>query len=202
MPPTIVSIWAANGSIQIAEHAANPRLPAACPDLHINSNGTFCLGRFAFSASDWKDAQSFWAALHEFLVNEEFAERRAFWPRGRWLSHGLSAMRAQLEAEDYAARLGLASEYSDWLEAKDGPLSLLFTKDPQDAECPVITCPTRTGRASKRSCSHRKMLKRLALTEGHRARMHQEHYSFLQSSGVECCGRIPNCALARLGAAA
>ena len=84
------------------------RLPASCPERHINPNSTFCTNwqeadpvRVTCSAS----ARRWWSVLLGFLRLQERVPGLSRWPGRRTWAHG-SAARHQQEAERCAAALG------------------------------------------------------------------------------------------------
>ena len=84
------------------------KLPAFCPERHINHDGSFCL--------NWQDgdplpvtsaasAGCWWTALVQFLMLQPRAANRRRWPARRGWAHGDAAIH-QNEAEHAAQRLG------------------------------------------------------------------------------------------------
>lgn len=93
---------------QVSAKESKPtRLPASCPDRHINKDGTFCLtwqrGK-PLLVRNAEEAQVWWATLLQFLRKQEIAAQRMRWPGKAW-AHG-DAARYQYEAEECAAALG------------------------------------------------------------------------------------------------
>jgi len=84
------------------------RLPAFCPERHINSDSSFCLGWEKvdpLGVNNEGDAWNWWARLVKFLRLQERAARRRRWPDSPAWAHGAAAAE-QLRAERAAARLG------------------------------------------------------------------------------------------------
>lgn len=83
------------------------RMPASCPERHINKDGTFCLtwqrGK-PLLVRNAEEAQAWWATLLQFLRKQEIAAHRMRWPGKAW-AHG-DAAHYQHEAEESAAALG------------------------------------------------------------------------------------------------
>lgn len=105
-------------SVTVREDSAYARLlPVTCPERHINSDGTFCLGLGPVSSAN------FWAALRSYLVCQDYAASRRRWPPNRWLSHGVQAAELQLLAEAYAAEAGVGERYRRALEFRTGCLA-------------------------------------------------------------------------------
>jgi hypothetical protein len=83
------------------------KLPPFCPQLHINGDGTFCLGwsgTTLLEVEDEESARLWWARLHGYLRMQQRARRLGRWPDREW-AHG-DAARHQHEAEVAAVHLG------------------------------------------------------------------------------------------------
>jgi hypothetical protein len=112
----------ARGTLVEVQEAAPLRLPAACPDRHINFGGGFCMNwqdGEPLLVADSASAELWWDTLQQYLRKQEVAERLRRWPdRGQW-AHG-EAARHQRQAEHAAAALG-----ADYLEdLRSGRLSV------------------------------------------------------------------------------
>lgn len=107
----------------VSEAVAGARLPATCPERHINGDGTFCLGLRRTPVTTGLEANAFWLTLRTYLLAQQFAERNGRWPPGRGLSHGYEAADWQLQAEAAAARCGLAADYAAALDHGAGWLA-------------------------------------------------------------------------------
>jgi hypothetical protein len=105
----------------VAEAAPGTLLPRLCPERHVNSNGSFCLGLDPFGCTA-DQVDDFWAKLRSYLLCQQFADARGQWPTGRWLSHGDAAY-DQLAAEAAAERAGLTGRYRKALEFGIGRLA-------------------------------------------------------------------------------
>lgn len=85
------------------------RLPAFCPERHINSDGSFCLywqEHDAMGIADAAAAHRWWQTLREFLLLQERVAKLGRWPGEGW-AHGAAAHH-QNQAETAAAALGQA----------------------------------------------------------------------------------------------
>lgn len=156
--------------------------PDACPERHINSDGSFCLGLEGYTA-DAESAPRFWEALRAFLLCQEFARARRLWPTGRWLSHGREAASAQLEAEAAAAACGLGERYRRALEFRSGRLA-------GDLSCTAQRIATATD------SPRRSALLRLLHAETTRRRAEADFARDLLAWGFRCCGTMEHCAVA------
>lgn len=104
----IYSLTLAAGGGQVSAKERHPlRLPASCPERHINKDGTFCLtwqrGE-PLLVRNAEEAQTWWATLLQFLRKQEIAAQRKRWPGKAW-AHGEAALYQHL-AEESAAALG------------------------------------------------------------------------------------------------
>ncbi|MGO7451996.1 E2 domain-associated cysteine-rich protein [Rhizobium ruizarguesonis] len=109
-PPTeyLLVIKAAGSKVTVAE-ASQCHLPSACPDRHINPDGTFCL--FWEEVEDAaiqnnEAANLWWGKLLLFLRRQASASKLRMWPgKGDARAHG-DAARYQASAEAEAEKLG------------------------------------------------------------------------------------------------
>lgn len=115
-----LALAARGGEVTAREHTPN-RLPGFCPQLHINGDGTFCLGwngAGLLAVDDEASARLWWARLHGYLRLQQRARRLGHWPDREW-AHG-NAAGYQNEAEVAAAQLGedfIEDLYADKFEA-------------------------------------------------------------------------------------
>ena len=101
-----LALAARDHEVTAREHTTD-KLPAFCPQLHINGDGTFCLGwsgAALLEVGDEESARLWWARLHGYLRMQQRARRLGRWPGREW-AHG-DAARHQHEAELAAAHLG------------------------------------------------------------------------------------------------
>lgn len=179
------------------------RLPSWCPELHLNSDRSFCLGLEAKRVADRTMARQWWADIEVHLRLLSVALNTRVWPQHSALDHG-DAGQYQRAARRSADRLGLAEDYarsqsgeSNWiadaqheLVARDGRL--------QPVVCP---CPFNCGRHKGRSrllrnCPRRKSIAGLILLERARRLELQAFWAKAGESGQACCGKMRDCPLA------
>lgn len=95
--------------ISVREAPVGHRLPGFCPDRHINSDCSFCLGWGVEDpgiVANMDDARSWWSAVVRFLTHQLSATKRGVWPgRENDRAHG-NAARHQAIAEPLAAQFG------------------------------------------------------------------------------------------------
>ena len=192
-----------NGGLIVKEQNVGSRLPGHCPELHIMSDGTFCLGRRAYASDTADEVRAFWPDLGEFCLNIEFAMRRGRWPIGRWISHGAKAADFQDRAESLAEGLGATEEYLECVETNDGWIAAIVNSDggriPRGFKCPI--CADRRQGTTGSSCSHRAAIKNLVRTERARRSAERDYFAALRNGGFRCCGKMPNCELVERAAA-
>lgn len=188
------------GVLRVSEVKPDSRLPAFCPELHINPDGSFCLHLGAVRARSALEAQLFWSCLEQFLVNQEFAASIKRWPPGRWLSHG-DAAGHQLKAEEHAAVAGWSGEYEQWLEWRQGWLGLPRLSKGGDkvvnarGPCPR-GCRNNRGKPKvRRTCPRRDHLEGMVLAEAARRKAENAFFADLRKEGHTCCGRVVGCLL-------
>jgi|UPI0004724DD7 hypothetical protein len=203
-----------------ARESAPIRLPAFCPDRHINENSTFCLGWARVDPLEvisQDSAWSWWARLLKFLRLQERAGRLGRWPDHRAWAHGDAAVH-QLRAEKAADRLGPA--YVEHLARN----RLSVTRRGSGAHGPGLRimadgtwlysiwekaaravnlrrrciCEAGTGHQPKvlSSCGdHAEAAVELALAVRDREREEQRFWADFE--GKPCCGTMKDCPLRR-----
>lgn len=105
------------GAIKVCE-VRQQRLPAYCPERHINPDSSFCLSwkeDVNLTVSDAVSAEKWWGHLMQFLREQRRAEKTHRWPGVAW-AHGPEAAKHQREAENAASRLG--TSFASALRAK------------------------------------------------------------------------------------
>lgn len=189
----------------VRETVSGDRLPAFCPELHVNLGGDFCLGLEAFASCSEPDVKRFWKATGEFLNNQEFAAKHGYWPSGRWLSHGDGADHQQ-EAERIAAEAAWADEYAAWIENQEGWLAGPLPRLSKDrsrlvnarSPCPR-GCRARRGRIIVRSgCRHRVAVEGIIRIEYARQAAERDFFESLYRKEKRCCRRMRTCPLGAL----
>lgn len=181
----------------VSEVDRGTRLPLACPERHINGDGSFCLGFRQAAITSRDNAQAFWSTLRGYLLAQQFAERHGRWPPGRWLSHGSEAAASQIAAERSAVICGLNSEYAAALNYGIGWLAGILP-EVFEAECCDHALPARPSRSNKlglvKGCASCDALAELLQHE--QARRSADAF-FVQMARSErpCCETMPRCPL-------
>ncbi|WMY09617.1 E2 domain-containing protein [Paraburkholderia phenoliruptrix] len=97
-----------NDAVVTAREWEPRRLPAFCPERHINHDGTFCLywaKRHRIEVVERNAAIEWWNTLVAFLSLQERASNLGRWPDRRVWAHG-DAAQYQHMATESAVRLG------------------------------------------------------------------------------------------------
>ncbi|HZG18851.1 MAG TPA: E2 domain-containing protein [Herbaspirillum sp.] len=90
-----------------AQEETPARLPARCPERHINGDGTFCMywqGEMSLKIDSDEAAHTWWATLLGYLKLQERAEKLRRWPDDNAWAHGNAASHQQ-KAIAAAARI-------------------------------------------------------------------------------------------------
>ncbi len=203
MTPVIVRTDASYGVLSASERFAGTWLPKSCPELHVNADSTFCIGRRAYRIARELEVALFWRNLGEYLVNQHYASRQGRWPAGRWLSHGPRAADLQAQAEEAAASVGFAAEYAKCLECDEGWIADRV-RDGLERSGSSTACPRRcqTSQGSGAvlaDCPRRRVLRRVVAVERRRRVAQDDYYDGLRRRGATCCGRVAGCPLGGMG---
>ena len=195
-----------NPTPRVGEDTPGTCLPARCPERHVQSDQTFCVGLRYIDVGSAAHAAQWWEQLRQFIVCQGVAERTGRWPINQALDHGdagehheraLTLAREADVVEEYAAaRLGEPS----WLT--DSRLRL-FNKNGKPINGRA-TCPRgcrrrargRLVRTLRRDCDKRKLLVDLAYTEAQRRKELEVYWQGVINSGLRCCRTMRGCPLA------
>lgn len=116
------------GSLLSIRERVPEHIPSFCPERHINSDGTFCLG-WSESGHDpissSEDAHRWWSTILQFLRLQIRSERLKRWPGQEW-AHGDAALH-QHRAEELCKSLG--PNFTDILHKKALKVRLVKTRD-------------------------------------------------------------------------
>lgn len=177
-------------------------LPKFCPERHINSDGTFCLGYPTPQVTTEDEAIVWWGLLKDYIELQRVAGRTGKWPPKRWLSHG-DAGPFHTEALEAAKRLGVEDDYyrnlegtptwftDRWLRLDRTKTRLVNGRSP----CPKA-CKDRKGYPIlRRNCRHTEDVVTLVRAEASRRAREVAFWTKLKSEGATCCGTMKNCPL-------
>lgn len=193
----------------------NSLLPSFCPNRHINSDGTFCLGLQAdtenLSIEEWMDN------LNEFLQAQIFSQKNGKWPIfcQQW-SHGNAAI-YQTKVEKLLLEvdldcLGLEFNRLRLIEKKndlfDEPYfhiyhndKLLITGTEKKVHNKRLSCICdKYGRAKHitlgncpKKCSN--LLISILINEKNRMLEEEKFWKIFKNSKIQCCGTMHDCIL-------
>lgn len=198
-------IWVAVNEVEVAEAKPGSEFPADCPERHINSDGSFCLGYGAGEAVyDLDDAIVWWGLLEEFLRLQRVAARTRRWPARKAIAHGPAGPH-QVRALEAARELGLEEDYYEMLEGEPKWFSGRFPRHSANGDRLLngrLPCPMeclRGGRAIlRRDCPRERLVAQL-LSEERKRRAAER--AFVRATAVlelKCCGAMKDCPRARL----
>lgn len=190
---------------RVREEVPGTDLPARCPDRHIQSDETFCLGLRYIDVISARAAAQWWEQLRQFLACQGVAERTRRWPPGHALDHG-DAGRHHERALALATEAGVEDEYAaarlnepSWLT---DPGLHLFDRQGKPingrAVCPRGCRHRARGRSVqilRTDCTKRSLLVELALTERLRRKALAEYWEHVFNEGTHCCRTMRFCPL-------
>ena len=212
-----------DGGIQVFERDDTPLLPTCCIERHINPDGTFCTALESTAPiKDQSDADDWWQSLAVYLINQDFAHKRGFWPLAGGLSHGNAAYQ-QIEMEKIAEPLGWRDEIlrsiflrEGWLsgalpgrsKSKDGLVNARAAcprgctwkhKGLRKHSCSTCDCDPDCKREHKAiaraDCPNRVTVEHLVLLEYERRENERRLILEMIAEGHKCCGTMTRCAL-------
>jgi hypothetical protein len=109
----VVSVRGLNVS---AKESVPQRLPAFCPELHINGDGSFCLywaGYKSMEVVDLGIAVEWWGLLWKYLTLQERAKKLRKWPNTAEWAHGKAVTHQYMAIK---ASEGLGEKFSKALD--------------------------------------------------------------------------------------
>ena len=206
----------------IAAREVTPvRLPAFCPERHINPGGSFCLfwaEEEPLRIESTDSAGTWWSKLLVFLRRQESARALRRWPgKEDSRAHGEEAARYQAYAERLAAEMGprFAARLREGRfrvnrKPPHGRERLRLTLDGRrfvsviDSLPRVITLRQRckcdgaiTSKLPLRSCgNHAQALARFALSLERQEQAEKRFFAEIRAANLKCCGTIDDCPLA------
>ncbi|GFE87309.1 E2 domain-containing protein [Steroidobacter agaridevorans] len=205
-----------HGHVLVREQPQSRRLPAHCPERHINGDGSFCLywqegEDEARPVTDADSATDWWVLLNRYLNRQETAAQLGHWV-GEARAHG-DAAQHQRAAERIAARFGgkFAEDLRGGklrvqrrerhsralLELSRGDVLIARISTMPTAQIAHdLACPCDAGASPIGSCSsHRNDLKELILAVRNWNEGERRFYERLRAARVRCCGTMRGCPL-------
>jgi hypothetical protein len=196
------------------------RLPAWCPDLHVDTGGLFCLG-YGDDApppvTDGESAEKWWGILFSYLTLQERARNLGHWPNDNAWAHGgaakhqaaaerLSAgLSADLMAALRAGRLSARKNKSQFLRVIAGGKKIYSVRaDGGDGKPRIVNvrrpCLCGSGKAMTICSDHAVRAARLAMAL---LNMKNAETLFWElNKDRDCCGRASTCPLLKKEGAA
>jgi len=193
-----------NGALTVAEQTPGQVFPARCPERHIQSDQTFCVGLRKIQIPNTVMAVQWWEQLRQYLVCQSVAEETGIWPLNHALDHG-QAGEYHEHALTLAAELGLEAEYgaaylgeSSWITNDD---LKLIDKQGKAINGRIVCprhCPHKRGGRHlllRRNCKRRSKIIELVRAERNRRRALEQYWADCAKVGETCCGRMRKCGL-------
>lgn len=190
------------GLIEVKENPIGSMLPTFCPQRHMNSNGTFCLGLNAGAVIlEAGKTDAWWKKLGVFLTCQETAHETRHWPDMIEISHG-AAGETEVRAEDEAEKLGLLAEYQMAVREDRGPIADAVKRIRETtgllvngrAECVCGRTNKRGDIRLRRRCWKANDLC-LPVEEARRRKQEKEFWQRLKRAKQPCCGTMDDCPL-------
>ncbi len=169
-----------NNTISVHENVGVRSLPPACPERHINSDGSFCLGPEAEPIETAQRAETWWAELAGFVELQLRASATCKWPKAFSWPHGAAAAaqkRLELEWSNLPAPVAKMLDRADL--RTDGRLQSRRQR-----------CPCGRKKQTRR-CHEEAMLSIIRL----RADIIRKENAFWKSWSSPCCRTMDACPL-------
>ncbi|WP_020179951.1 E2 domain-containing protein [Methylopila sp. M107] len=188
------------GIVDVAETTPGTVFPADCPERHINSDGSFCVGYGAGEVILTRDdAIVWWGLVEEYLRLQRIAARTRRWPARKAIAHGKAGPH-QIRAIEAACELGLEDEYYEMLDGEEKWFSCPFPRLNEAGDglrngrlpCPV-GCLRKGQAVMRRSCGRTSWVVQLIREE--RLRRERER-AFAEANRLlerACCGAMADC---------
>lgn len=191
-----------SGTVRVGETVPGTRLPARCPERHIQGDTTFCLGLRRPTIDTVEAAAAWWEQVRQYLRCQAVAARTRVWPPAHALDHG-DAGRHHERALALAKEAGVMEEYiAAWLGEPSwltDPLLRFVDKSGNPingrAVCPR-GCRRRASRNApilRRSCAKRRLLADLVHSEQRRRATLDDYWRIVLNDGTQCCRTMLSC---------
>lgn len=191
----------ARGHVEVREATTGALLPKFCPQRHMNSDGTFCLGLKAEQALvDGSRTDAWWLKLHVFLTCQDTAFETRVWPPEIEISHG-KAGEIEIQAEDLAEQLNMLDEYQLAVREDRGPVAEAVYRIRKStghlvngrAAC-VCNRRYKTGELILRRQCWKLSYQCLPILEARRRKEEQDFWNHLKGR-QPCCKTMDDCPL-------
>jgi hypothetical protein len=185
------------GVVKVAEREPL-RLPAFCPERHINFDSSFCLGLKPRVIGEAGSTMRWWRDLEHFLFLQAAAEQTGVWPAANALSHGRAAD-FEIIARAAARALCAERDYELVLDGEENWIArALREADADTGDLPVgwraqFSPPSDLGDANWQSA-----VQQLAAAERDRCEAVTEFWDWAKTLDRTCCSTMRACPLAAL----
>ncbi len=190
--------------IAVGEATVGTIFPSACPERHINDDGTFCLALEVEHIVTSTDAANvWWGLLARFLKLQRTAMRTGIWPVHQALSHGNAGKHHQ-DALAAAKELGIEDQFYEMLAGKPAWFSSRFAQIGPSGDCLIngrspcpMGCKDRRARPIlRRDCCKRQTVVTLVAAERQRRKAEELFWAEKKNQKKICCGTMKKCPLA------
>jgi hypothetical protein len=195
-------ISAPGGRVEAGETVPGTRLPARCPERHVQGDRTFCLGLRRPTIDTSEVAEVWWDQLRQYLRCQAIAVRTGVWPPAHALDHGEAGVHHE-RALALAEEAGLSEDYATaWLGEPswitDPDLRIIDRRgDPINGRAP---CPrgcrrraSRNAPVPRRKCPRRAQLAALVHAERLRREALEDYWRIVLADGTTCCRTMRAC---------
>ena len=165
------------GQVSVRETDEARQLPAACPERHINGDGSFCLG-LSEDEPDITTAagvDAWWRRLAGFLRLQVLADESRRWPEEQSWRHGDAALSQRA--------LEKLLRDTPWLTNR--PISFMWNGLLAGRRAP---CPCGSGIEARRC--HEDLMIRVGRL---RQRMAAQEAEYYRNWSAPCCGTMAEC---------
>lgn len=199
--PVHLAVRQEDERIRVAPDPSLPaalKLPACCPERHIQPDGSFCLSYDQSLTAALEDTKAWWDWLCRFLQLQWLANRRGTWPEDCQLDHGAAGpiilgirkILAELP-EATRARLGKDGAVLDHMPLR---LNMKAAGSGHRLTNGRARCACGDGWL-RRDClgCHRVAL--IVALRAKRKEALDQFWSDIRKQGHKCCGGMRECAL-------
>lgn len=191
------------GQIKVAPDPNVPaalKLPACCPERHINSDSSFCLGYDRSLTKALGDAGGWWQWLCRFLQLQLQANRGRPWPEHLQLDHGKAGsivldIRQRLDELPPTARMRLGKD-----GGKLDGMQLRLHPGTNSTDARLTNgrakCVCGLGRL-RRDCPGCRVVASIVALRVKRQIALKKFWADLRTAGHQCCRSMRECGLRR-----
>lgn len=194
----------------VRENVPGTAFPFRCPERHVQSDQTFCLGLRKLAVDSPEAADRWWEQLRQYIVCQSVAERTGVWPPAHELDHGAAGDHHQ-HCLTIARELGIEEEYASarlnepsWITDRNLRLSSkqglpINGRAPCPRGCRARLRPNAP--VIRRKCPRRALILDIISHEKKRRAALRHYWKAEWERGTRCCGSMLNCELKKIAAA-